>query len=192
MTAAQIEAFFNDDVVTVARRLIGAHLEHEGVGGTIVETEAYAADDPASHSFRGPTPRNNAMFGPPGTVYVYRSYGIHWCVNFVCRPGSAVLIRALIPTTGIEAMIARRDTANEKRLCAGPGCLTQALAISHAQNGNSLYKSALKLVLASTVTTIASGPRIGISKAVDHPWRFGLAQSPYLSRPIKTNGLPPQ
>lgn len=184
--------YFDDDVVAVAQRLIGATLLVNGVGGTIIETEAYAPDDPASHSFRGPTPRNRSMFGRPGTVYVYRSYGIHWCVNFVCRPGSAVLIRALAPTTGIEEMMARRGISEVRRLCAGPGCLTQALGIDAHLDGTDLYKAPFIFEPAALEGPVAHGPRIGISKAVDLPWRFGVPSSPYLSRPIKQNGPSPK
>lgn len=180
--------YFNDDVVTVAQRLIGATLLVDGVGGTIVETEAYAPDEPASHSYRGPTPRNRSMFAAPGTVYVYRIYGIHWCVNFVCRPGHAVLIRALAPTEGIETMAARRGLSDLKRLCAGPGCLTQALAIDASLDGANLYKSPFTFEPALVQGTLVAGPRIGITKAVDLPWRFGVPASPYLSRPFKQNG----
>lgn len=176
--------FFDDDVVAVARRLIGAGFFHDGVGGAIIETEAYALDDPASHSFRGPTPRNRAMFGAPGTLYVYRSYGIHWCVNIVCRPGSAVLLRALFPTEGLDIMAARRGGVDGKRLCAGPGCLTQALGIEGSHDGMDLCDGPFTLVPASIEGPVASGMRIGITKAAEKPWRFGVPGNPYLSRPI--------
>ena len=184
--------YFDDDVVAVAQRLIGATLLVDGVGGTIVETEAYAPDEPASHSFRGPTPRNRSMFGTPGTVYVYRIYGIHWCVNFVCRPGHAVLIRALAPTHGIETMAARRGLDNERRLCAGPGCLTQALGIDGTLDGTDIFAPPFTFEPAAIQEPIVHGPRIGITKAVDLPWRFGLPASPYLSRPFKQNGPSPK
>ena len=180
--------FFDDDVVDVARRLIGATLWVNGVGGRIVETEAYAPDDPASHSFRGPTPRNEAMFGTPGTAYVYRSYGIHWCLNFVCRPGSAVLIRALAPTHGIDMMIERRGLQDLYRLCAGPGRLTQALGVGIKHNGLSLDQPPFHLEPPAVQAEIVQGPRIGITKAVDLPWRFGLPDSKFVSRPFKPNG----
>ena len=184
--------YFDADVVDVARRLIGAIFLVDGVGGTIVETEAYASDDPASHSFRGPTPRNGSMFGEPGTVYVYRSYGIHWCANIVCRPGCAVLIRALAPTTGIERMAARRGLDEIYKLCGGPGRLTQALGIDGGHDGESLYKPPFMLTPPPLQGPIVTGPRIGITKAVDLPWRFGLPNSKYLSRPFKSSGPSPK
>lgn len=177
--------FLDKPASEVARDLIGALLTFEGVGGLVVETEAYEADDPASHSFSGPTARNAAMFGPPGHAYVYRSYGMHWCFNVVCRSGSAVLVRALEPTAGIPAMIRRRGMEDVRALCSGPGKLCQALAISHAQNGMPVGPGALRLEVSSTRPEIVAGPRIGISKAVDTPWRFGLAGSRFLSRPFR-------
>lgn len=188
MTGAE---YFDDDVVDVARRLIGAQFLVDGVGGTIVETEAYALDDPASHSFKGQTQRNGAMFAAPGTVYVYRSYGIHWCVNFVCRPGSAVLLRALVPTEGIETMMARRALTDPKRLCAGPGCLTQALGIDIDHNGQPLHEPPFTFRPSALEGPVVTGPRIGISKAIDLPWRFGLPESKFLSKPFKQKS-PPQ
>ncbi|WP_245453275.1 DNA-3-methyladenine glycosylase [Aquibium carbonis] len=177
--------FLDRPAVEVARALIGAVLTHDGVGGIVVETEAYEADDPASHSFSGPTARNAAMFGPPGHAYVYRSYGIHWCFNVVCRPGSAVLVRALEPTAGIPAMVRRRSMEDVRSLCSGPGKLCQALAISDAQNGMPIGRGALRLFLPPTSPTVVAGRRIGISKAVDRPWRFGLAGSRFLSKPLR-------
>jgi DNA-3-methyladenine glycosylase len=165
--------------------LIGATLLVDGVGGTIVEVEAYHHTDPAAHSFRGPTPRNAVMFGPPGRVYVYRSYGIHWCMNFVCEPegsASAVLIRALRPTRGLGAMRERRGVDSERRLCAGPGNVCQALGVTRADDGRWLDEPPFSLYPSETEVTVAVGPRIGITKAVDHPWRYGLGGSPYLSR----------
>lgn len=175
--------FFHRPVVTVARALIGCVLHVDGAGGTIVETEAYAPDDPASHAFRGPTPRNRPMFGPPGRSYVYRSYGIHWCLNFVCgTPGSAVLIRALVPETGLDAMRGRRGTMDDRLLCAGPGRLCQALGVSDAQNDLPLDAPPFALFSAASVADVVIGPRIGLSVGVDTPWRFGLAGSRYVSR----------
>lgn len=185
---SSIKHYFDDDAVAVARRLIGARFLVDGIGGTIVETEAYTSDDPASHSFRGPTPRNKPMFGRPGTVYVYRSYGIHWCVNFVCRPGSAVLIRALVPSEGMETMIERRGLPDPRKLCAGPGRLTQALGIDLSHNDRPLSEPPFSFDPARVEGPIVTGPRIGITKAVDLPWRFGLPDSTFLSKPFTKNG----
>lgn len=168
----------------VAPRLLGASLALGGVGGIIVETEAYAADDPASHSFGGPSERNAAMFGPAGHAYVYRSYGIHWCFNVVCRRGSAVLVRALRPERGIERMMARRGTRDALALASGPGKLAQALAISRDHDGLPLGGGEFELVVSQLRPDIVVGPRIGISKAVDRPWRFGIDGSGHLSRPF--------
>lgn len=179
--------FFEGDVVSVARALIGVTLLVDGVGGEIVETEAYDRDDPASHSFSGPTPRNAVMFGPPGHAYVYRSYGIHWCLNFTCGPeghGAAVLIRALQPSYELAAMRARRGLEGERLLCAGPGRLTHALGISLAHNGLSLDGEPFTLLPARGDAQILEGPRIGITKAVERPWRFGLAGSAFHSKPF--------
>jgi DNA-3-methyladenine glycosylase len=172
----------------VARRLIGMTLLVDGVGGIIVETEAYDREDPASHSFSGPTPRNAVMFGPPGHAYVYLSYGIHWCLNFVCREaghGAGVLIRALEPTAGIALMMRRRRQRELRLLCAGPGRLGQALAITHALNGKCIDAPPFSLSAATARVSVVCGTRIGISKGVDQPWRFGLAGSPFLSRPFR-------
>lgn len=171
----------------VARRLIGAILTFEGVGGVVVETEAYDAQDPASHSFVGPTPRNAPMFGAPGRAYIYRSYGLHWCLNLVCgqHPGGAVLFRALEPTVGLERMTERRGLMDPRRLAAGPGRLCQALGIGGAQNGVPMTEAPYDLRWPQGEVAIVQGPRIGISKAVDQPWRFGLAGSRFLSRPFK-------
>lgn len=172
----------------VARRLIGATLAFDGVGGIVVETEAYDIQDPASHSFAGPTPRNAPMFGPVGRAYVYRSYGLHWCLNLVCgpRPGGAVLFRALEPTQGMDRMIDRRGLMDSRRLAAGPGRLCQALGIDATHNGLEMTKAPFHLALADTPPDVMVGPRIGITRAVDLPWRFGLRGSRFLSRPFKS------
>lgn len=178
-------SFFDRDVLTVARELIGVTVLIDGVGGMIVETEAYDGEDPASHSYNGRTARNAAMFGPPGHAYVYRSYGIHWCLNFVCGPegvGSAVLIRALAPTAGIEIMRARRGVSDVRKLCAGPGRLCQALAVTRALDGRPLDAPPFALHPAAAAREIVVGPRIGISQGRERPWRFGAAASPFLSR----------
>lgn len=172
----------------VARQLIGVTVLIDGVGGHIVETEAYDGEDPASHSYSGPTDRNVAMFGPPAHAYVYRSYGIHWCLNFVCREeghGAGVLIRALEPVTGLETMIERRGTRDHWLLCSGPGKLCQALGVTRALNGRSLAAAPFELAPAPAGIDVVSGPRIGISKAVDVPWRFGLAGSRWVSKPFR-------
>jgi DNA-3-methyladenine glycosylase len=180
-------SFFARSVHEVAPELIGATLLFNGVGGVIVEVEAYHHTDPAAHSYNGKTDRNAVMFGPPGYAYVYRSYGIHWCVNFVCEAegsASAVLIRALAPTEGLAAMRRRRGVREERLLCSGPGRVCQALGITRAHNGLALDRPPFELRARAERAEIASGPRIGITKAVEHPWRFGLARSPYLSRPF--------
>ena len=172
----------------LARDLIGALLTFEGVGGVVVETEAYDIDDPASHAFSGPTPRNAPMFGPVGRAYVYRSYGLHWCLNIVCgpHPGAAVLFRALEPTVGLDRMIERRGLTDPRRLAAGPGRLCQALGIDAAQNTLSMTAPPFQLEPPPLPVTVIEGPRIGITKGVEQPWRFGLAGSPFLSRPFKS------
>jgi DNA-3-methyladenine glycosylase len=191
-------AFFARSVHAVAPDLIGATLLFNGVGGEIVEVEAYHHTDPAAHSYGGRTARNAVMFGPPGHAYVYRSYGIHWCLNFVCEPegsASAVLIRALRPTAGLTAMRRRRRTSDERLLCSGPGRLCQALGIDIAHNGLRLDAAPFGLHVRASIPDIAVGVRIGIAKAVDAPWRYGLAGSPFLSRrfPLhRAAGNPPR
>lgn len=178
---------FEEPSHLVARQLIGVTLLVDGVGGRIVETEAYDREDPASHAYSGPTERNAAMFGPPAHAYVYRSYGIHWCLNFVCREeghGAGVLIRALEPVAGIAAMRARRHTDNDYLLCSGPGKLCQALGVTRELNGSSLWKPPFELLPAPAGIEVVTGPRIGITKAMEVPWRFGLAGSRYVSRPF--------
>lgn len=163
----------------LAPRLLGATLTVRGSAGRIVETEAYAPDDPASHSFPGPTRRNAAMFGPPGHAYVYRIYGLHWCLNVVGLPGHAVLIRALEPLAGIEAMQARRGAG--KALCRGPGMLAEALGITGADDGRRFGTPDFDLAFGPPEPCV-TGHRIGITKAADWPMRFGLEGSAHLSR----------
>ena len=180
-------SFFARSVHEVAPELIGASLLVNGVGGRIVEVEAYHHTDPAAHSYGGPTERNAVMFGPPGFAYVYRSYGIHWCLNFVCEEegsASAVLIRALEPTMGIASMRRRRRLKDERMLCSGPGKLGEALAITRAQNGLALDKPPFELRARLDDLEIVTGPRIGITKAADVPWRYGLKGSRFLSKPF--------
>jgi DNA-3-methyladenine glycosylase len=176
--------FFHRDAVTVARDLLGCLLFVEGVGGGIAETEAYSPGDEASHSFRGPTPRNGAMFGQPGNVYIYRIYGMHWCLNFVCTPGSAVLIRAIEPEMGIATMIERRGTDSLTQLCSGPGKLCQALGIGIALHDRLLDREPFSLI-PTTPSEIVTGKRIGITKNAEAPWRFGILGSRYLSKPFR-------
>jgi DNA-3-methyladenine glycosylase len=178
-------AFFARPVHEVAPKLIGATLLVDGVGGTIVEVEAYDQDDPASHSFRGMTARTASMFGPAGHAYVYRSYGIHWCLNLVCGEegrAEAALVRALEPTRGLEAMRERRGQEAKRALCSGPGKLCQALGISRVHDGFALDEPPFELVACEAEPPLAIGPRIGITRATEQPWRYGLADSPFLSR----------
>jgi DNA-3-methyladenine glycosylase len=180
-------AFFGRSVHEIAPALIGATMLVDGVGGIIVEVEAYHHTEPAAHSFRGPTPRNMVMFGPPGFAYVYRSYGIHWCVNFVCEKegsASAVLIRALQPTHGIPTMRRRRGLHDERSLCSGPGKLCEALGITDAHNGLPLDMPPIALYARASKPEIVSGIRIGLTKAVELPWRYGVKGSKFLSKPF--------
>jgi DNA-3-methyladenine glycosylase len=179
--------FFARRVLTVAPDLIGATMLVNGVGGIIVELEAYDQSEPAAHSFNGPTPRTLVMFGPPGVAYVYRSYGIHWCINFVCEKegsASAVLIRALQPTHGIPAMRRRRGLHDERSLCSGPGKLCEALGITDAHNGLPLDAPPIALHARIGKADVVTGVRIGITKAVELPWRYGLKDSKFVSKPF--------
>jgi DNA-3-methyladenine glycosylase len=181
-------SFFDRSVHDVAPELIGATLLVDGVGGVIVEVEAYDHEDPAAHGYRGKTARNASMFGAAGQAYVYRSYGIHWCLNFVCEEvgvASAVLIRALEPTAGLEAMRARRGVADDRLLSAGPGRLCQALAITGEHDGLPLDEAPFELRAREREPVLACGARVGITKAADKPWRYGLAGSRFLSRPFR-------
>ncbi|HUN95996.1 MAG TPA: DNA-3-methyladenine glycosylase [Bradyrhizobium sp.] len=181
-------AFFDRSVHQVAPELIGTTLLFNGVGGLIVEVEAYHHTDPAAHSFRGPTQRNRIMFGPAGFSYVYRSYGIHWCVNFVCEgegSASAVLIRALQPTHGLAAMRRRRELKDERSLCSGPGKLCEALGITIKHSELPLDQPPFALYGRSGEVDVIAGIRIGITKAVDLPWRYGLKGSKFVSKPFR-------
>jgi DNA-3-methyladenine glycosylase len=190
MPAARLRRkFFDRSVHEVAPELIGATLLFNGVGGVIVEVEAYHHTDPAAHSFNGETARNAIMFGPPGFAYVYRSYGIHWCVNFVCETegsASAVLIRAVEPIEGLSAMRRRRGGVDDRLLCSGPGKLCEALGITGKHNGLALDRSPFELRARASVPEVVAGPRIGITKAVELPWRYGLKGSRFLSKPFRT------
>jgi DNA-3-methyladenine glycosylase len=182
----RLSTFFDREAALVAPALLGAKLLVDGVGGLIVETEAYHPTDPASHSFRGPTPRNRAMFEGPARAYVYRSYGIHWCLNFVCADASAVLIRALEPTDRVDEMQHRRGTDDMRLLCSGPGKLCAALGVTIALDNHRLDAPPFAITLPRAAAAIAIGPRIGITKAAEIPWRFGIAGSRFLSRPFRT------
>jgi len=180
--------FFSRSVHDVAPDLIGATLLIDGVGGRIAELEAYHHTDAAAHSFRGMTERNAVMFGPPGYAYVYRSYGIHWCLNFVCElegSASAVLVRAIEPLEGLAKMRRRRSLADERLLCSGPGRLAQALAVTHAHNGLALDRLPFELYARDETPEITTGIRIGITKAAELPWRYGIKGSKFLSKPLK-------
>ena len=179
--------FLARSVHDVAPELLGVTLLVEGVGGTIVEVEAYDHEDPAAHGFGGRTVRNASMFGPPGHAYVYRSYGIHWCLNFVCEAegvASAVLIRALEPARGIDRMVERRGVPDTRLLCSGPGRLCQALGVTGQHDGLPLDEPPFKLVAPGDKPSIATGTRIGITRAADRPWRYGIRGSRYLSRAL--------
>lgn len=182
--------FFARSVHEVAPELIGATLLVGGVGGIIVEIETYHHTEPAAHSFRGQTPRNAVMFGPPGYLYVYRSYGIHWCMNFVCEAegsASAILIRALEPTEGLPLMRRRRGLQEERSLCSGPGKLCAALAVSDKHNGLALDAAPIEIYARPKAPEIVTGVRIGITKAAELPWRLGLKGSKFVSRPFRPN-----
>ena len=184
MTALRRD-FFARSVHELAPELVGCTLLVDGVGGRLVEVEAYAADDAASHSFRGPTPRNRTMFGPSGHAYVYRSYGVHWCLNLVCGSegrAEAVLVRALEPTSGVERMRDRRKLDSERLLCAGPGRLCQALGVTGAHDGLPLDRPPFELRAAEQAVEVARGRRVGITRATELPWRYGLAGSRFVSR----------
>jgi DNA-3-methyladenine glycosylase len=180
--------FFARSVHDVAPELIGATLLVDGVGGTIVEVEAYDHEDPAAHGYRGRTERNASMFGPPGHAYVYRSYGVHWCLNLVCEEegsASAVLLRALEPVQGIEAMRDRRGLENPRLLAAGPGRLCQALGVTREHDGLPLDRPPFELCARAGKVEVLTGPRIGITQAADRPWRYVLAGSRFVSRALR-------
>jgi DNA-3-methyladenine glycosylase len=181
------KSFFNRSVLEVAPDLIGATLLVDGVGGRIVELEAYHHTEPAAHSYNGPTPRNAVMFGPAGFAYIYRSYGIHWCLNFVCEPAgsaAAVLIRALEPVEGLPLMRRRRGLSDPRLLCSGPGRLCEALRVTAVHNGLALDAPPFALFAKPEPVEIAVGVRIGLTKAVDKPWRYGEKGSRFLSKPF--------
>ena len=184
MTPDLVQCFFARHAVVVAEDLLGALLHVRGAGGLIVETEAYTQDDPASHSFRGVTPRNAAMFGAAGHAYVYRSYGIHWCLNVVCNPGQAVLIRALEPRHGLDLMSGRRNGSDVHALCSGPGKLAQALAIDLDDNHRPFHQPEFHILPGPRLDNenVLRGPRIGISVAQDRNWRFLMQPCAFLSR----------
>jgi DNA-3-methyladenine glycosylase len=181
-------SFFARSVHEVAPDLIGVTLLVNGVGGRIVEVEAYDQEDPASHAYRGRTPRNESMFGPPGHAYVYRSYGIHWCLNLVCGEEGvpeAALIRALEPTDRVDVQRRRRHTDDVRALCSGPGKLCQALAITRAEDGLPLDRKPFRLRERMEIPDIVTGPRIGLTRATELSWRYLEAGSRYVSRPAR-------
>lgn len=181
------EAFFARPAPRVARDLLGCVLRVGECAGTIVETEAYDQDDPASHSHRGSRGRARVMFGPPGTIYIYRSYGMHWCMNTVCEPegrGAGVLLRAIDPLEGREQMCTRRPGVPDRLLAAGPGRLCAALGIDDRLNGLPLGPGTAQILVGTPPAHVLEGPRIGISTAIETPWRFGVAGSRHLSRPF--------
>lgn len=182
------KSFFARSVHEVTPELIGATFMFGRTGGVIVEVEAYHHTDPAAHSYGGMTTRNAVMFGPAGHAYVYRSYGLHWCVNLVCEPAgsaAAVLIRAIEPVSGISLMQRRRGVTDERQLCSGPGKLTEAMGITHAHNGLPLDEAPFSLLGRTGDPEVVTGPRIGITKAADLPWRYGLKGSRFLSKPFR-------
>ena len=188
MTPALRPDFFARSVHEVAPELIGVTLLVDGVGGRIVEAEAYDQEDPASHAYRGRTERNASMFGPPGHAYVYRSYGMHWCLNLVCEDegvASAVLVRALEPTHGLERMRERRDLEDPRLLCSGPGRLCQALAVTCEHDGLSLDRPPFELLAPEDKATLVAGPRVGITRAAELPWRYAEAGSRFVSRAVR-------
>ena len=188
-TARLTPEFFARSVHEVAPALVGCTFLCDGVGGRIVEVEAYDPQDPASHGFGGRTERNRSMFGPPGHAYVYRSYGIHWCLNFVCdREGvaSAVLVRGLEPTHGIETMRRRRGVADPRLLCSGPGRVCQALGITDEHDGLPLDEPPFDLRPSPATVEVASAARVGITRAAELPWRYGLVGSRFVSRPLRS------
>lgn len=182
----ELRETFARSVHEAAGELVGWTFLVGGIGGRIVETEAYAPDDPASHSFPGRTDRNAAMFGPPGRLYVYRSYGVHWCANVVCLAegvGAAVLLRAVEPLQGLDVMRERRGVDDERLLCSGPGRLAQALGITRAHDGLPLDAPPFELCRPEGEVTVVTGPRIGVSRATESPWRYALRGSAFVSRP---------
>ena len=184
-------AFYNRPVLEVAPDLLGCVVSYQGCAGVIVEAEAYHQTEPASHAYAGLTDRTEVLFGPPGLAYVYRSYGVHAMLNAVCEPdgvGAGVLIRALQPTRGLEQMRRRRGILRERDLCSGPGKLTQALGIELDLNGSDLRRGPIVIgprPAAWPDVEVVADRRIGITHAVELPWRFSAAGSRFLSRPFR-------